>query len=466
MSSQEFLNYIDGEFAPASGKSFFPKMNPFNGEVLGNVVASDAMDVIRAIQAAKKAQTELEKWTLEQRAELLEKISQKIAKKADEIAYAEALHQGLSESFVQEKSVQFAIKTFSEAAVWVREFDKKTDSPLRVQPTGIISFILSWNLSLRLLSERLVAALAAGNVCLVKISELSPITGKIFGEILTEVQAPKGLVQLIQGKGSEVGALLAAHPSIRGVNFVGKLANAEKIIQGAIPQFKKIQVHSGVKNNIFVLNEVDFQNKMPEILQSFLVGQGQLCWNSTRIFVLESFQKEFTEKLREYFSSLKPATSPKDASPWTPVVSEEVLSQMEAKSQQIKMEEGKLITGGERAASPGYFFKPTVSLDLPNCSEMQQEEIRGPILILTAVKYQHEMLKWANTTYYAHSAVVWAPNQEKAMKIAEKVEAANVSMNSWFPEECQPGFRQSSFGNMQMGPWGRFYSDVKVLTGL
>lgn len=466
MSALDFLNYIDGEFVPTQGKNLFPKLNPFNGEVLGHVVESDAMDVIRAIQAAKKAQTEFEKWTFEQRSEFLEKIAQKIEEKAEDIAFAEALHQGLSQIFVGEKSVRYSVKQFRDAAGWARVLGEKIDPSLRVQPTGIISFILSWNLSLRLLSERLAAALAAGNVCLVKISELSPITGKIFGEILSEVQAPKGLVQLIQGKGPEVGALLAAHPSIGAVNFVGKLVNAEKIIQGAIPQFKKIQVHSGVKNNIFVLNDVDFKNKMPEILQSFLVGQGQLCWNCTRIFVMESFQKEFIEKLKEYIGNLQPARSPKDDSPWTPVVSEEVLQHMELKSQQIKLEEGKLITGGERATGSGYFFKPTVSLDLSNCSEMQQEEIRGPILILTAVKYQHEMLKWANTAYYAHSAVVWAPNQEKALKIAEKVEAATVSVNSWFPGDYQPGYRQSSFGNMQMGPWGRFYSDVKVLTGL
>jgi acyl-CoA reductase-like NAD-dependent aldehyde dehydrogenase len=466
MATKEFLNYIDGEFVPAPGKSTFPKLNPFTGEILGNVVVSDAMDVIRAIQAGKKAQTEFEKWTLLQRADLLEKIAQKLEEKAEEYAYEEALHQGLLASFVQEKSLQYSVMCFRKAAASVRELEKQKNPNFIAQPTGIISFILSWNLSLRLFSERIAPAIAAGNICLVKVSELSPITAQIVGEILNDIQAPKGLIQFIQGRGTEVGSLLAAHPSIRAVNFVGKLVNAEKVVQGAVPQFKKIQVHAGVKNNIFVLNETDFNSKMPEILQSFLVGQGQLCWNSTRIFVLESFQKEFTEKLKEYFATLKPATSPKDSSPWTPVISEEVLQQLEAKTQQIKMEEGKIITGGERVHSPGFFFKPTSSLDLPNCSEMQQEEIRGPILILTAVKYQHEMLKWANTTYYAHSAVIWAPNNEKALKIAEKVEAANVMVNSWFPAEILPGSRQSSFGNLETTPWGRFYSDVKVLSGL
>lgn len=466
MSAQDFLNYIDGEFSSAQSKSSFAKVSPFTGDVLGNVAASDAMDVIRAIQAAKRAQVEMEKWTLAQRAELLLQIAGKLEEKIEEYAFAEALHQGLPLGFVREKSLQYSIQQFRTAAAAVTQFEQTKTSSMQASPTGIISILLSWNLSLRLLSERLAPALAAGNVCLVKISELSPVTAQIMGEVLTAVNAPKGLVQLIQGRGSEVGALLAAHPSIRAVNFVGRLANAEKITQGALPQFKKLQIHSGVKNNIFVLNEVDFVNKMPQILESFLIGQGQLCWNTTRVFVLESFQKEFSEKLKEYFATLRPATSPKDASPWLPVISEEVLQQLEAKSQQIKMEEGKLIAGGAKADHAGFFFQPTLSLDLPNCSEMQQEEIRGPILIMTAVKYQHEMVKWANTGYYGHSAVIWAPNSEKALKVAEKIDVGTVSVNSWFPANFEPGHRQTTFGLMDMGPWERFYSDVKVLAGV
>jgi aminomuconate-semialdehyde/2-hydroxymuconate-6-semialdehyde dehydrogenase len=461
-----FQNYIDGEFSPAQNKSYFSKMNPFTGEILGKVAASDAMDVIRAIQAAKKAQIEFEKWTFEQRAELLTSIAKKLEEKLETYALQEALHQGLPLQFVKEKSLQYSIKHFRAGAAATRQRAQKKDPAFYIQPTGIISLILSWNLSLRLLTERLVPAIAAGNVCLVKVSEFSPVTALIMGEVLTAVQAPKGLVQFIQGRGAEVGALLAAHPSIRGVSFVGKLANAEKVIQGSLPQFKKIQVYSGVKNNMFILPEVDFQNRLPEILQSFLIGQGQLCWNTTRLFVLESFQKEFTEKLSQYLNSLKPASSPEDSSPWTPMISEEVLQQMEMKSQQIKREEGKLITGGKRDSGPGYFFHPTLSLDLPNCSEMQQDEMSGPLLILTAVKYQHEMLKWANTGYYGHSAIVWAPSTEKALKIAEKVDVGTVSINSWFPEDFEPGHRQTSFGQVALSPWERFYSDIKLLTGL
>lgn len=463
MSNVQFLNFIDGEFVPSQSKASFTKINPFNGESLGAVAASDAMDVIHAIQMAKKAQTEFAKWTLHQRADLLSDISDQLEEKMEALAYQEALHQGLSVRFVKEKSFIPAIAQFREASDACEFLAAKKDPELILQPSGIVSIILSWNLSLRLLAERLAPALAAGNVCLVKVSELSPVTAQIMGEILSKLEAPKGLVQFIQGRGPEVGATLAAHPSVRAVNFVGRLTTAENVIKGALPQLKKVQVQTGAKNSCLVLADTDFKKLMPKILETFLLGQGQLCWNTTRLFVLEAVQKDFVEAMKSYLANLKPATSPKDSSPWLPVITEDVLQAAEAKTQQILAEEGKILFGGKRHPGKGFFFEPTVSLDLPNCSEVQQEELRAPILILTAVKYAHEMVKWANTGYYAHSAVVWGP-EAKAMAIAEKIDVGTLSLNSWLPDEVQAGHRQSSFGNMQVGPWGRFYSDVKVLT--
>jgi aminomuconate-semialdehyde/2-hydroxymuconate-6-semialdehyde dehydrogenase len=463
MSNVHFLNFIDGEFVPSQSKASFTKINPFNGESLGAVAASDAMDVIHAIQIAKKAQTEFAKWTLHQRADLLSDISDQLEEKMEALAYQEALHQGLSVRFVKEKSFIPAIAQFREASDACEFLAAKKDPELILQPSGIVSIILSWNLSLRLLAERLAPALAAGNVCLVKVSELSPVTAQIMGEILSKLEAPKGLVQFIQGRGPEVGATLAAHPSVRAVNFVGRLTTAENVIKGALPQLKKVQVQTGAKNSCLVLADTDFKKLMPKILETFLLGQGQLCWNTTRLFVLEAVQKDFVEAMKSYLANLKPATSPKDSSPWLPVITEDILQAAETKTQQIRSEEGKILFGGKRHPSKGFFFEPTVSLDLPNCSEVQQEELRAPILILTAVKYAHEMVKWANTGYYAHSAVVWGP-EAKAMAIAEKIDVGTLSLNSWLPDEVQAGHRQSSFGNMQVGPWGRFYSDVKVLT--
>ncbi|MBC7371245.1 MAG: aldehyde dehydrogenase family protein [Bdellovibrionaceae bacterium] len=458
------LNFIDGEFVASQSAKTFQKMNPFSGELLSEVTASDAMDVIKAIQAARRAQSDFAKYTLAQRAELLIKLADALESKAEDYAYREALHQGLPQKFVLEKSLNPAIHAFRVAAELVTQKTQDTSTKTQHRPTGLISIILSWNLSVRILAERVSVAIAAGNICLIKVSEHSPITAQIFGEALEAAGAPKGLVQMIQGSGPEVGALMSAHPSIRAVNFVGKLTTAENLAKGALPQFKKVQIHAGVKNSCCVLFDADFKTLMPKILESFLIGQGQMGWNTSRLFVTEQMQKEFFEELQKFMATQRPATSPKDETLWYPVISSEALATVKAKSDQLKVEGGKIISGGQTTAEKGYFFQPTISLDLSNCSELQQEEMNGPILIVTVVKNQAEMAKWSNTGYYGHSAVIWG-SSENGLRLANMLDVGTVSLNEWLPQQMEIGHRQSAYGNLDTHPWGNFYSDVKVLTG-
>ncbi|RYZ78113.1 MAG: aldehyde dehydrogenase family protein, partial [Proteobacteria bacterium] len=349
----------------------------------------------------------------------LNAIAQKLEANATKYAYDEALHQGLPANFVQRKSVNFAIQSFRQGAAAVQLLLKNHGPEISYRPTGIISFIVSWNLSLRLVSERLSAALAAGNACLIKVSSNSPITAQILGEILSEVGAPAGLVQFIHGRGDDVGALLSAHPSVRAVTFVGKLSTAEKVAKAALPQFKKVQIAAGTKNSSMILGDADYSALMPKILESFLIGQGQMGWNTSRLFVLESMQSEVFAKLTEVVQAQVPATDPNSNTLWFPMITREAADVVANKVNQLKGEGGKIVVGGHKPSDvSGFFFQPTFSLDLSNCSELQQEEISGPLFIITAVKYVHEMNKWSNTGFYGHSAVLWG-SAEKAAKLSE-----------------------------------------------
>jgi aminomuconate-semialdehyde/2-hydroxymuconate-6-semialdehyde dehydrogenase len=321
--------------------------------------------------------------------------------------------------------------------------------------------ITSWNLSLKLIAERMAPALAAGNVVIVKVSEQSPITAHIFAQIFNEIGMPEGLVSFLHG-GEEVALAIAGHPSIRAVTLVGSHAHGSKVLQAASTQLKKVQLSLGAKNSAVVLADTDFNSLMPEILKSFLLGAGQLCWNTTRIFVLDSVHKEFLETAKAYLSTLTPLKSPEGKSVWTPLISAEQVTKLQEKVNFGKSEHGKVIFGGE--ATGGNFMQPTVMLDLPNCSEMQQEELGGPLLLVTPVKYQHEMVKWSNTSYFGHSAVVWG-SEEKAVKFSAKLEVGQVWINSWMGNFAPvQGSKQSSFGSQDFAWDGSFYSDVKKLT--
>lgn len=456
-------NFINNEFVESEGKKTFPKFSPFDGLEIAQVSEASAFDLIKSIQAAKKALVAFETVTREQRAVLLKAIAAHFESHKNEIAYSEALYQGLSQEFVLINSVHVAIRVLNETAEAL--LHSKT-SESQVRATGVIGIITPWALSLRMVVDRLAPAIAAGNSVIVKVSEQSPITTQILGEALLAAQCPVGLVNILNA-GSEVGLMLAGHPGIRAVSAAGSNATMEAIAMAGLKQFKKLQLSGAAKNSGLVLGDVDFKSLMPEILRPFLMGQAQTCWNVSRLFVLESTHKEFYEAVTEYLSKLEPSRGPEDSSAWTPLIAPQFSKSLDEKIQMAKSEHGKILSGGDGLVGKGFFHKPTVMVDLTNCSVFQQDEVQGPLLLITPVKYQHEMLKWTNTSYLGQGAVVWG-SAEKASKIIPKLECAQVWLNDWMngSEKSLFGHKQASFGNPDMFWDGSFYSDVKSLTGV
>lgn len=458
----ELLNFIAGEFVSSSSDRTFLKISPFDGQPLAKVTASEAIDVVKALQVAKKAASTWSTTSRSDRAELLLNLAQYFEDNRSAIALEEARYQGLPKTFVETNNLQPLIKLLRSTA---QNLQEELPAHILIQPSGVVGIITSWCLSLSLVMERLVPALAAGNVCLVKISEKSPITAKIIGEALQSVKAPVGIVSLLQGF-DDVAQVIAGHPSIRAISAVGKNSTIENIGKLALTQFKKVQLSGSVKNSSVILADVDFKTTLPEILRPFLVGQGQLCWNTSRIFVLESMASDFLAATREYLASLQPLSSPEGGSDWTPLICDAAIEQLEKNISMASSEHGKIFFGGERVPGAGYFVQPTVILDLTNCSTLQQDELNGPLLIVTPVKYQHEALKWANNTYLGHSGIVWG-SPEKTLKVCAQLEVAHIWRNTWMNGEATTifGLKQSSFGNLDMSWSGSFFSDVKKMAG-
>ena len=454
-----FLNYINGTFSASQSQKTFPKVSPFNGEVLGQVADSDAMDLVLSLASSKRAYLVSEKLTFAERAQWLSLIAAEIEKNENQISYDEALHQGLPQKFVLEKSVRPAIRLLRSTAKSLEQTTADLSSPV-----GLVGLVTPWTLSLRAVIERLAPAMAAGNAVIVKVSEHSPVTVKILGEIFNQIQMPAGWVNLLQG-GPALAQALAGHPSVRAISAVGKVSTTESLLKASISQLKKVQLTSGVKNAAMVLAETDFKTLMPQILQPFLMGQGQLGSSVSRLFILESMQAEFVEAMKVYLNSLQPLQDPRGDSPWTPMISKSSLENLAGSFSQTKTDQGKMISGGQEVkVADGAFMQPAVVLDLSNCSVLQQDEVHGPLLILTAVKYQHEMAKWVNTSYLAQEAIIWGP-EEKAQRLAEKLEVAQVSINSWMTKDEPVVGRKQSFYGVPDFKWnGAFFSEAKIVT--
>lgn len=456
----EILNYVAGELVLSQGQESFDKLSPFTGETLAKVTCSSAMDFILALQHSKKAAAAFKDSSLEDRALLLDKIVQALKSSEKEIAYQEALHQGLSESFVLENGVRSAIVHFQTNAQNLRE----EKSPELYSPVGVVGIISSWCLSIKLISERLAAALAAGNAVIIKPSELSPITGKILADALSQAGVPAGLVTVLQGK-KDLAELMAGHPGIAAITAVGGQEMLEGLAKAALGTLKKVQLSGANKGAAIVLNGFAYQDHMQKIFQSFLMGQGQMCWNSTRLFILESFAKEFIESARDYLNQLEPLRDPSGSEIWSPAIDAEAQKRSQKSFEFATSETGKVQSFMEKLPKQGFYVPPHFILDLPNCSTLQQDDLRSPALLITSVKYQHESVKWANTGYLGHSASVWGA-EDKLDKVVRGLEFEQVWKNRWMCGDVATilGMKQSFYGNPEVAWNGRFYSNVKTLT--
>lgn len=453
----EYLSYINGKPIEPKG-AFLEKYNPFTGELMGRVHNCEAMDLIPAIIASKKAMTALRDTTLDVRRQWIEKMLTYVVSNLDEIAFREALEQGLPFSFMRDEVLSETIKEIKSLVA-----DMQLAHPLQM-PSGVVAIILPWTLSFKFGLEKLTRALAAGNAVLLKISPLSPITGDFLFKAIEFAGIPESYVQIFQGD-KTVAQFIGSHPAVTAVTANGSQSSLEDLSKEGLRTYKKMQLSGGVKNSAFVLSDFDLAANFDQVMRSFMLGQGQLCFNTTKLFILEKQVDLFKSLAQDYFTKLTPSQGPKDNSLWTPMVNAQAVDRSLQRIKAGAGERGKLFLGGEKISSQGFFLNPAVMLDLTNCSELQQDDLQAPLLLVGAVKYQHEMAKWANNTYLAHSAVIWG-SREKAQKVAQQIDAELIQLNEWkIPSEPVFGFKNSSYGNGDSLWRGSFYSQVKKLTG-
>lgn len=459
-------SFINSSFC-ASAKSF-EKKNPFSLEPLHRVDSCDALQVVQAIGGAQKAFIDWKESSLVDRIALLNKIASIIEDRKSEFSKLESTDQGLNFRFTANENIDAAKDCFIQSVQQLKNYIQQRE--FSYSATGVITIIASWNLSLRVISERLAPALAAGNAVLVKVSSQSPVTAYILAEVLRLSDAPKGLVQVLVSDDLDVKNLLVCHPGIKAVSFVGQLKNASEVLKKlanqSLNQFKKIQIATGSKNTAVALTDPDTTDFL-NVIESFMIGQGQLSWNSNRLFILEKFEKQWQQKIESYFSEIKPAESNQSDSMWGPCIRAESFSQFAEIEKMALTDQAKLIQPAFTLTSDQKksFLKPTFTKDMSNCSTLQQDQVMAPLFILSVVKYPFDIAKYSNVSYYGQSAHIWA-EEEKIGKIAEQLEVAQVFKNSWSVKHHQPnkGVKQSGFGIQDYQVFGDFFSNVKKMT--
>lgn len=463
------LNFSTSQTDSAIQSSFIKK-NPFCGKDLHQVSSASMMDAVRSVQLAQKAFEEWRQSTIEERLLLMSRFQKALIDHQDQFAQYEALDQGLPLDFVKKFGLQSVLKTLENVIQQLKkQVESQHEQNIQYSPVGVITIIASWNLSLRTVLERVFPALAAGNTVVVKVSSMSPVTAISLSQLIEATQA-YGLIQVIVSHDHEISQILISHPSVKGISFTGRLETSQKILQRATDQirqqFKKWQIGTGSKNSAVVTTELD-SHLLQSVMSSFLIGQGQLVWNSSRLFILEKYEKQWQQALQDFLLQLKPSQGIEDQSLWTPCLKEgsyqafSEISQL-AVQDHAHLQQTKFSLSDEQKKN---FLPVTFTQDMSKCSTLQQDQIDAPLFILTAVKYPFDIPKYSNVSYYGFAAHLWG-DPEKLNKVSESLEVGLVCSNKWSVEIPGPvsAVKQSGYGLQDYQVFGDFYSNVKILT--
>ena len=472
----EIQNYIDGVFvAPASGKTI-DNINPATGEVYGTIPRSDKRDVENAVAAAKRAFPSWSKLSAAERSSWLMKVANRIEERMEELALAESTDNGKPLKLARSVDIPRARDNFKFYATAILHDAYETHDmgidgfnyTLR-QPIGVAGCISPWNLPLYLFSWKIAPALAAGNTVVAKPSEVTPATAYLLSDILSEINFPKGVLNLVHGLGGEAGAAIVEHPNTAVISFTGGTATGKAISKVAAPMFKKLSLELGGKNANVIFDDCDFEEALKTTVRSSFANQGQICLCGSRIYVQRGIYEKFKTAFIERVEGLTVADPLSDEARMGAIVSKDHFDKVLAYIELAKEEGGTLLHGGhavsiEGRCENGYFIAPTVFEGLPATCRTNQEEIFGPVVTLTPFDTEEEALALANGTAYGLASTIWTTNLQVAHRMAAGLHAGIVWVNCWLLRDLRTpfgGVKQSGVGREGGFEALRFFTEPK-----
>src|SRR5712664_808455 len=456
-------NFINGEFVePISGR-YLDNIEPATGKPYSQVADSDAHDVDLAVAAAEKAFCDWSKKTAEEPSKILSRIADLIERDLERFARAESIDTGKPISLARSLDIPRAVANFRFFATAILHTESEahiTDSvafnyTLR-QPRGIAGLISPWNLPLYLLSWKIAPAIAVGNTAIAKPSELTPMTAYLLCAIVREAGLPNGVLNVVHGTGPNVGAAITAHPKIGTISFTGGTVTGRKVAEAAAPLFKKVSLELGGKNPNIIFADADLDAAIAGSVRSSFANQGQIGLCGSRVFVERSAYKDFVDRFIDKASQLKIGDPLDEKTEQGAIVSKAQLDKVKFYVDLAKKEGGVTALGGKAPESindrcrDGYFFSPTVIVDLPVSCRTNREEIFGPVVTITPFDNEEEVIGYANDVDYGLSSSVWTQNLSRAHRVAEQIHTGTVWVNCWLIRDLRV-----PFGGMKASGVGR-----------
>jgi aldehyde dehydrogenase (NAD+) len=468
--------FINGKFVDGSGKGTIDVINPTTGELITKVSEGTPADVDIAVKAAQKAFDTT--WGLHSsggtRSKCLFKLAELMEARGDEIAAVEALDNGKPFSWAKGVDLVLSLDCIRYYAGWADKVQGKTIETTetkfaytRHEPIGVCGQIIPWNFPLLMLCWKLGPALATGNVVVLKPSEFTPLTALLVAGLINEAGFPPGVVNIVNGYGTTVGAAISEHMDIWKVAFTGSGVVGRKIMEAAAKSnLKKVSLELGGKGASIVFADADLEQAINWAAFGIFFNQGQVCCAGSRLFVEAKIYDEFLEKFTARVKSQKVGNPFVPDTFQGPQVSQIQHDRIMNYIQSGKSEGATLHHGGERHGNDGFFIQPTIFTDTKPTMKIVKEEIFGPVVVIIKFESDDEVVRVANDTTMGLASAVFTQNLNRAIKVSNALQSGTVWINSINALSMQVpfgGFKSSGVGR-ELGEYGlEGYTNIKAV---
>jgi betaine-aldehyde dehydrogenase len=433
-------------------------IEPATGEVFAHAVNGTVNDVINAVANAKEAQSTWAALTPGERTHAMLMFANALEQNSEHLAKLESQNAGklLRDARGEIAGAVDGLRYFAGIArrvegIGAGTYWTGTTSFIRREPIGVVAVITPWNFPLLTAISLCAAAMAAGNTVVVKPAPNTPITTLEAARFALESGFPAGVLNVVTG-GAEVGEALVEHPDVGMIAFTGSTRTGKRIAELAAKHVKRCTLELGGKAPFIVFDDADIDLSVQTALYAAYGNAGQSCTAATRFYIHESRYQTFLEKFVNASETLKMGALEHDSTDIGPLSSQAQQKRVHRYVEAAKREGINIVLGGELPKGKGFYYPPTIFVDVPQGSSIVQEEIFGPVVVINSFSDEDEVIRLANDTPYGLSASIWTKDIERAMRMTAQLQSGTVWINEHGPlpaELPHGGFKQSGFGKDQ-----------------